>query len=212
MAQHPKPEVRDAILRAAGQAFAEGGLEGAVLGDIVARAGTSIGNLYKYFANKHELFAAFLPDEFTTELQKRVRARVLALRSEDDPLQLSAGHAYLRASDDLLGFTLDHRDRVVFLLLRAAGTKHEKFVRDLVRLLVGLATDYARSAHPAVSLTPAKKRALTRIYLAFVATLGAILAEERSDQAAREGLRHHTAYHLSGLAALLGPEPRRSPR
>lgn len=204
MAQRPKTEVREAILRAAGQTFAERGLEGAVLGDIVARAGTSIGNLYKYFANKDELFKAFLPPTFTTELTQLVRARVLALRGEANGLQLDAGHPYLLASKDLLDFTLAHRTRVVFLLLHAARTKHETFVRDLVRVLVGLAVHHARTAHPTVALTPATKRALTRIYRGYVAALGATLAEERSDHATREALGLHSTYHLSGLGALLG--------
>ena len=56
MVQRPKPEIREAILKAAAEVFAEGGFEHAALGDIVERAGTSIGNLYKYFASKDELF------------------------------------------------------------------------------------------------------------------------------------------------------------
>ena len=59
MPQRPKPEVREAILTSAAETFASVGFERATLGDIVERAGTSIGNLYKYFANKDELFAAF---------------------------------------------------------------------------------------------------------------------------------------------------------
>ncbi|HYD40046.1 MAG TPA: TetR family transcriptional regulator [Anaeromyxobacter sp.] len=202
MAQCPKPEVREAILNAAAEAFAAGGFERAALGDIVARAGTSIGNLYRYFAGKDELFASFLPRGFTTELTSRIRAQVEAMRSEKDVRALDDGHPYRRASEDLLAFTIAHRERVVFLLLRAHGTKHERFASEVVRLLVDLALEYARATYPSFAVTPARRRTLTRIYEAFVATLGTILEEERAAQAVREAVAQQATYHLSGLKAL----------
>ena len=202
MAQRLKAEVREAILRAAGEAFAEGGFERAVLGDIVARAGTSIGNLYKYFADKDELFAAFIPREFTSELTRRIRARVEALRTEADAFSLDAEHPYRRASEDLLRFTIANRERVVFLLLHAGGTRHERFVGEVTRLLVDLALRHARATYPGFEPTPVVRRGLTRIYEAFVATLGTILADERSEHAVRDAVALQTSYHLAGLRAL----------
>lgn len=207
MAQRRKPEVRDAILRAAAEAFAEGGFERAALGDIAARAGTSTGNLYKYFTSKDELFEAFLPRGFTAALARLVRVQVEALRSEPDVRALGAGHPYRRASEDLLAFTIEHREQVVFLLLRARGTRHERFVGNVVRLLVGLALEHAHATYPGFAATPTNKRALTRIYAAFVATLGAILVDERSERALREAVAAQRAYHLSGLKALFLAAP-----
>lgn len=46
---------RDKILRAARKLFAQRGVEATTMQDIVKAAGTSIGNLYFYFANKEEL-------------------------------------------------------------------------------------------------------------------------------------------------------------
>jgi AcrR family transcriptional regulator len=202
MPQRPKSEVREALLRAAGEAFAEVGYERAALGDIVERAGTSIGNLYKYFKNKDELFAAFIPHGFTADLTRRIRAQVEALRGETDVFALDAAHPYRRASENLRRFTIAERDRVVFLLLRAAGTKHEHVAGDLVRLLVDLALKHARATYPRFAITPSTRRALVRIYRAFVVTLGNILVEERSERALREAIDLQTTYHLAGLRAL----------
>jgi AcrR family transcriptional regulator len=202
MVQRPKPEVREAILKAAGEVFGEGGFQRAALGDIVERAGTSVGNFYKYFANKDELFTEFIPRRFTTELTTRVRAQVEALRSETNVFGLVENHPYRSASEDLLSFTIAHRDQVVFLLLRAQGTKHERFASEVVRLLVELALEHARTTYATFAVTPASKRTLTRIYKAFVGTLGAILTEERAEHAVREAVALHATYHLSGLQAL----------
>lgn len=201
MAQRPKVEVRAALLAAAGEAFAERGFAGAALGDIVTRADTSIGNLYKYFANKEELFAAFIPRGFTAELKQRLRAQVEALYTETDAFALGVNHPYRRASEDLLSFTIAHRPRVVFLLLRAEGTKYERVRAEVVRLLVTLALSYARATYPRLAINAAQRRALVRIYRALVVTLATILTEEQSEAALREAVALHTEYHLSGLKA-----------
>jgi AcrR family transcriptional regulator len=208
MAQRPKTRVREAILQAAAEAFARFGFERAALGDIVERAGTSIGNLYKYFANKEALLAEVIPRGFTAQLTGRVRAQVEALRGEPDVFRLEAAHPYRRASEELLSFTLAHRDRVVFLLLRAHGTKHERFAGQIVRVLVALALKYARTTYPAFTITPASTRALSRLYRAFVGNLGNLLVEERSEQAVRGAVAFQTTYHLSGLRALFEGVPR----
>ncbi|MCU0691682.1 MAG: TetR/AcrR family transcriptional regulator [Polyangiaceae bacterium] len=207
LAQRPKPEVREAIQKATDQAFADCGFERAALSDIVERAGTSIGNLYEYFANTDKLFEDFIPRGFTTELTGRVRAQVEALRSEPNVFALDNAHPYRQGSEDLLAFTIAHRERVVFLLLRAQGTKHELFANEVVRLRVELAIEHARTTYPTFAVTPAAERTLTRIYRGFVATLATILAQERAEPAVREAVALQATYHLSGLKALFHSAP-----
>lgn len=58
--QHTKEEIRNRILEAAEIEFDENGYAGASMRKIVARAGTSLGNLYRYYANKEELFLSIV--------------------------------------------------------------------------------------------------------------------------------------------------------
>ena len=61
--QHTKEEIRNRILEAAEIEFDENGYGGASMRKIVARAGTSLGNLYRYYANKEELFLCIARSE-----------------------------------------------------------------------------------------------------------------------------------------------------
>lgn len=56
--QYTKTEVRNRILASAQQEFYERGYEGAAMRSIAAASGSSLGNLYRYYANKQELYAA----------------------------------------------------------------------------------------------------------------------------------------------------------
>lgn len=202
MPQRQKQEVRASILRAAGAAFAERGLAGSSLTDIAARAGTSVGNVYKYFPDKAAVFDAVLPATIADTLRALVRRQVHALGAERDALALGADHPYRAASEDVLRFTLEHRDAVVFLLTRAEGTSYATLAADLAEELGRLALRYARAAYPGLTPTPLLRRSLSRAYRAFVRTLGALLVEEPGATRLRAAVAQLVVMHLSGLRAL----------
>ena len=60
--QYTKTEVRNRILASARREFYEKGYDGAAMRSIAAAAGTSLGNLYRYYKNKQELYAAVVGD------------------------------------------------------------------------------------------------------------------------------------------------------
>ena len=199
MPQRPKEEVRRAIIDAAVEIFSKVGLERATLGEIAQRAGTSVGNVYKYFKSKDEIFFAAIPPEFTAQFADKIRMQVEALGEQRDATELEADHPYRRASDTLLRFSFEHRSRIIFLLRHTNGTAHGSFSEKLVRQLVKLAEHYAEIAYPDLVMSQAEKRSLTRTYRAFIMNLATILEEEKSERAFREAVRLLTVYHLSGL-------------
>lgn len=201
MAQRAKEHVRKAIVEAASRELAEVGWESATIAAIAARAGTSVGNVYKYFAGKEALFAATVPDGLVRDLRRLFRERVRALGVEGEPGALDARHAYHEAADALMTFSLAHRREILFLLHHATDTKHASFRIALERDLTAAAIAWAARAHPGLSLAPAERRALRRIYRAFVGSLAALLEEERNDLAVREAAGLYVTYHLAGLRA-----------
>jgi AcrR family transcriptional regulator len=201
MPQVPKEEMRRAILGAAAEELAEAGFERATLASIASRAGTSIGNLYKYFANKEELFDAAIPRETASELSALLRGRVEALGIERDVRLLGPSHPYRAASNALFEFSLARRAQIIFLLSRAEATAYASFAEDLVQSLTKLAAEYGERAYPDAKLTASRRRALVRIYRAFLASMAAILREETSERALREASAHYASYHLAGLKA-----------
>lgn len=202
MPQVPKAQVRQAILKAAAEELAESGYDGTTLAAVAARAGTSIGNLYKYFANKEDLFTAAIPPELAREVGERLRRRIEALGTNRDANALGPEHPYRIQEEEFLEFAVAHRHELVFLLRRARGTAYASFHEDLVSSLVALVLAYAKRAYPTAAFPAARRRALARIYHAFVDSIAAILVEENGKGALRQAVAHLTVYHLAGLQAL----------
>lgn len=194
--------MRRAILSAARARFAEVGFRAATLSEIATNAGTSIGNLYKYFSSKDDLFSAAIPQELVERCRELLRHRVEALGTERDAGALPDDHPHRQAGSDMLAFVLQHRMELLFLLRHEAGTPFDGFVDQLARDMASLASRYAERAYPGLSLSRADRRVVVRIYAAFISAFADVLAEERSPQSLREAIAKHTTYHLAGLRAL----------
>ena len=189
--QRPKEHIRSDIVAAASRLFAERGFAATSIALVAEHAGTSTGNVYRYFEGKESLFAAVLPRELAVELERRTRARVEALGTTRDVREVASGARYQVLSDELLDFCIEHREQVVILLARAKDTPFASFEASFRRKLVDWAIAYLRDAWPTVRVTPLLRFTLDRVYAAFV-----------KPDTIREAVLQLTAHHQGGLLRL----------
>lgn len=201
MAQRLKEEVRQRILAAARAELAAYGYEKTTLAEVATRAGTSIGNLYKYFSGKDELFAAAVPAEVASELARLLRARALALGATRDPSTLAADHPWRAASSELLAYSLAHRDVAFFLFTRTEGTAYAGYLDERVAELTALGLAHVALAYPRAKPTAGQRRALRRMYQAFLQSIAAALRDETTEPALVRAIGYASTYHLAGLRA-----------
>lgn len=210
MAQRPKEHVRVAIVEAAARTFADLGYAQTTLALVASAAGTSTGNVYRYFTDKDALFAAAVPSSLPRELRQLLRRRVSALGRVLDVRAIAADHPYQVVSEEMMEFTEVNRHPIRFLLARAEGSPYAGFAESTARQLVRLARTYAKAAYADRVMSAQDERALLRIYRGFVASLAAILAEER-EGGFRPAASRMLAYHLTGLRGFFETLPRRTP-
>jgi AcrR family transcriptional regulator len=199
MAQYLKEDVQESIARGALRVFAEKGYRAATMAEIADTAGISTGNVYRYYADKYELFRAVIPGEFARRFAELMRRRIKALYGVADIGTLEAGAHYHLLSEELLRFCIENRLRVVILLGKAQGTDHELFAEKMVQELAKLATAYARSTRPAFNAKETTAFALDLIYRNFVNAMVSILTRFDDEAKIREGVASLSRYHLAGL-------------
>lgn len=202
MAQRPKEHVRAAIVAAAASLFAEQGYAATSVAAIAERAGTSTGNVYKYFRGKDEVLAAVVPADFAATVRRMTRRRIEALGAVRDVRLLAPDAKYHVLAGELLDLCIAHRERVVILLGRAEGTPFEGFAQDFAAKLVRWALAYARRAWPELTQSAPLRYALARIYDGFLRSIADAFVRFRDEAAIREAVRHLTAHHQGGLKHL----------
>lgn len=204
VAQRLKDDVRARIAGAALQVFAARGFPGATMAGIARKARTATGNVYRYFPDKTALFDAVLPRSFARTLKTMIRRRVEALDGVADVTALAADAPFHAFAEELLRFSIENRLRVVVLLGRAEGTRHERFAGDLLRVLQRLASRHFRGVHPSTAITGAMRFALDHVYRSWMRTMIATLEELDDEQDLRAAVEAYSRYHLAGLNALFG--------
>lgn len=201
MAQVKKPEVEQRLLEAALQTFAQRGYREAGMADIAQRAGLSTGNVYRYFANKDELFNAAVREEDALRFLTLVRKRVASLSQADDLTSLDADAQ--ADAEALLSFWVEHRLTVIILLARAEGSRYEDFRDVFVQCLLAPVRKKLRAARPGRPLAPHAELVLLSVFDNTVRTLVRILEERDTGPEIRAAFRLFWSYQLAGLAGLV---------
>jgi len=137
-----RAQTRAALLRAAGEAFAERGLRDVSIDEVARRAGFTKGAFYANFASKEELFLAMLDERFA----HRAAQMHAALRSDEAP-EVQAR----RSGDEFVeDIAADPEWERLFFEFAAHAARHEGFRAELVAryrgLREGMAADYERRA------------------------------------------------------------------
>jgi AcrR family transcriptional regulator len=196
MPQVLKEEVRERLLAAALEVFAESGYAGATMAAIAERAGLGTASTYRYYPGKGELFDAVVTPALAARFEALLEGRVHALA------QQAFGGAGGSADDrggEMLRFWVEHRLAVVVLLRGAEGTAYAHFGERFVELLVAATLAEVRAEQPGVRVSPAARFVLTRIFENTRHMLAAILAEHPGERALREAIEAFWSYQVPGM-------------
>ncbi|CAA9537423.1 MAG: hypothetical protein AVDCRST_MAG30-4377 [uncultured Solirubrobacteraceae bacterium] len=195
-----RAETRAALMRAAGEAFAERGLRDVSIDEIARRAGFTKGAFYANFASKEELFLAMLDERFEHRADQ-----LHAMLSDDAEPEVQAR----RTADEFSAYVAaDPEWERLFFEFATHAARHEAFRVELVAryrmLREGMAADYERrAAEVGLALPfPAEHLAL----MTFVMGNGVALEQLLEPEAVPEGFfGTMLTVWVAGLRALAEP-------
>lgn len=127
--QYKKEAMRDSILKAAEDEFFERGYEGASIRNICERAGTSVGNLYRYFENRESLFDAIVGDVF-----REIRY-IIEEQAFDSPELGSIKDIAAHIGDKLFQNYRSSEKKFLILLDRSEGSGYGDVKAEFARIL-----------------------------------------------------------------------------
>lgn len=198
MAQVLKAELRASILAAGEALFAEAGYQGATMAQIAERAGVATGNLYRYFPNKDALFYSIVTDEFATRFMRLLNARVKSLVRADELTELDAKAQ--KDGEELLRFWIHERLKVVILLDRAQGSRHEPFAERFIEALMKPSLLKLSQDSGGARVTPLARFLLTQLFRNTLRAIVAILESYQDEAQIRTAIAGFWSYQLAGLA------------
>lgn len=125
MVQVQKPLIREALLKAAKHEFLEYGFQRSSTRRIAAGAGTTIGNMYKYFQSKDELF-----EQLISEVKVQLYCFIKEHETEGGGIRNA--HQQLQLFVNLMS---NYRDEMLLLIDASDGTEYQNTYEELIAMV-----------------------------------------------------------------------------
>lgn len=137
-----KPEIRANILSSALEEFYANGYQQASMRAIASKVGITVGNIYRYFASKEELFNIIL---------EPVRNAIIEVAHVDEQLNIEKIDTREEAAlivDNILSLMKHYTKELFILLFNSGGSMYEFMREDLIRIVeVKLTRIFEQESH-----------------------------------------------------------------
>jgi len=196
-----KDSVRDNITLAAEKLFAENGYKRTTMDKIAAEANVAVGNIYKYFSNKEALLNSIVTDEFLETFKGLTESRVDAL---NDPAKADAVRSMeAEEAGNLLDFFIKNRLKVIIVLARAEGSKHQTFRNDYIQSMIASSNLQMPTMRPKLTNSKIFQFTFKNRIEDTVRGIVSILETFEEEQEIRDAFATSWAYHQAGINSLI---------
>ena len=139
-----KDEIKERIESSALVVFSDKGYKGATMSDISSGAGISVGNVYRYYGGKDDLFYSLITGEFVGEFKELIGSKMETADGIDLKDARFFGPMNIR-DENIQKFLYKNRLRIIILLDKSEGTRYEKFKDEVVGFMVERAYRYIKT-------------------------------------------------------------------
>lgn len=132
--QYLKDEVRNSIVEEALKEFKELGYKGASIRSIAKKANTSVGNIYKYFKSKEDLYENLIGS---------VYYRIMDYINQFHKVEINhkAEEIFYGLMDKIMEIFNDNSTEIAILFNKSNGSKYENCKSDFVDFITRIVTE-----------------------------------------------------------------------
>lgn len=201
MVQYKKDEIKESIDNAALVLFAKEGYRGTKISDISKVSNVSIGNIYRYYKNKKELFYTIVPENFFISIESILKKKIevtniVKLNNEKKSLRMKL------LNDDIIEFMVKNRERMLIVFKNNKGTKYKNAKEHLVEFLINTVHENSNKEKES-SNNQEIVVAMKIIYINLINMILDILEETKDISKVKDYLSHINSYHMFGITGLL---------
>lgn len=200
MSQYKKDEIKEAIEKAALELFYTNGYIQTKIQDIADKSQVSVGNIYRYFSSKNDIFHAIITDSFVSSLKNILIKRTIILHKEQFGIILSDEEKNWY-NNKYFDYLISNKRELTILYMYSQGKEYEKIENELISCMLEVKKNILKESNNIV---------ISDDYLNIVVlVIGSniklnikILSQEIKPEKMTQFLRNVDYYHLKGMSAL----------
>ena len=199
MAQYKKDTIKESIDAAALNVFSEKGYQAAKVADISAFSGVSVGNIYRYYKNKDEIFYSVVPESFPDQLLGVIRDKINAARDKHD----AGSRQFEDVTEAFFCFMLANQKKILIVLTGSNGTQYSDMRSQLAGSLLSVVKSIYEEKYIAYISRFGSDEMLHLIYENLIAAYGHVLGLSYTEKEMVNLIKQINLYHFSGITRLL---------
>ncbi|MHB1394884.1 MAG: TetR/AcrR family transcriptional regulator [Clostridia bacterium] len=188
--QYKKDEIKERIDAAALAVFAEKGYKSAKVSDISESAGISVGNIYRYYKSKDDIFYANVNESFIEEAKVLLAEKIFAMEGRENP-------------SEIINFMVENRHKLIIVFEKSEGTKYEKAKSELVEFILMAVRKSFATQSGVFEIERTHGFTAGIIYNNLIDMVLSILKESADSKTVAGCLRTINTYHMFGIAGFL---------
>lgn len=198
MAQHKKDEIKEEIDSAALEVFSRKGFINTKIADISKKSGVSVGNIYRYYKSKEEIFYSLISMDFINLMKNKLTYKIGVWKHKNDL------NSQLLLSRELVSFIIENRKLFSIVFGGCDGTIYENIQKEIIDLLTQAFIDgYGSSLNIDIQQNIS---IIKLIYQKHFEAISSAFSIADSDDELRKMLELMNRYHVDGITGFIKQE------
>jgi AcrR family transcriptional regulator len=202
MVQYKKDKIKEKIDSVALTVFAEKGYSGTKISDIAQMAGISVGNIYRYYRSKNEIFHCIVPERFLVEVKNLLVEKISSVEGKRLEFIEKRDELWL-FNNQFINFMVENRERMLIVFHNSEGTKYENEKSELVNFLVKTLKERYTEQYNQLLEVNKGDFVIRLIYQNLINMTLRILEETKDLEEVKKYLKSINSYHMFGITHLL---------
>lgn len=201
MVQYKKENIKEKIDSTALKIFGEKGYENTKISDIAADAKLSVGNIYRYYKSKEELFYSVAPESVLEKLKGiLINKVILAKKGEVNESNLT--DKFNLTNEEFIEYFISNREQVLVMINGNKGTRYEGKKDEIVNYIIETVKEHYSKESNEIIHDSRNYDIIKMIYEKLIEMMIRVLKESKSPEDIKKSFEIINSYHLFGVTNL----------
>lgn len=201
MVQYKKDDIKEKIDNAALKIFVEKGYEKTKISNIATESNVSVGNIYRYYKSKEEIFYSIAPESVLENL-KNILVNKLIFAKDKTANELNSKNNFQLVNEEFIDYIIKNREQILIMFTGSKGTKYESLKYEVINYMIKNIKENYSKENNKIIYDSMNYTIIEIIYENLISMMIKILKESDSSEDIKKSFKIINLYHLFGVTNL----------
>ncbi|AKA67767.1 TetR/AcrR family transcriptional regulator [Clostridium scatologenes] len=201
MVQYKKDDIKEKIDNAALKIFVENGYEKTKISNIATESNVSVGNIYKYYKSKEQIFYSIAPESVLENL-KNILINKLIFAKYKTANELNSKNDFQLVNEEFIDYMIKNREQILIMFTGSKGTKYESLKYEAINYMIKNIKENYSKENNKIIYDSMNYKIIKIIYENLISMMIQILKESDSPEDIKKSFKIINLYHLFGVTNL----------